>query len=147
MTRGARRACWPHASWLCVAALLLVPALLDAQQARPALSAGRVIGETVGGAYAGIGGFVIGRYLGERAGDILGVQSDVTRDRIGFASGVLLGGLATADCPFEPAPPATYRRSAHWVMPQLTATIEMTEFTNEGLVRHASFVELHEGTN
>jgi bifunctional non-homologous end joining protein LigD len=55
--------------------------------------------------------------------------------------------LETAECPFDPQPPATYRRAARWVTPQLTATIELTEFTNDGLVRHASFVELHEGTN
>jgi bifunctional non-homologous end joining protein LigD len=52
--------------------------------------------------------------------------------------------LEVDECPFEPAPPASYRRSARWVQPELTATIEMTEFTNDGLVRHASFVELHE---
>jgi len=49
-----------------------------------------------------------------------------------------------ADCPFDPPPPASYRRGARWVQPVLTATIEMTEFTNDGLVRHASFVELTE---
>jgi hypothetical protein len=96
VTAATQRTRWPRASWLFLAAWLLVPAVLGAQQARPALSAGRVLGETLGGAYAGIGGFVIGRYLGERTGDIIGVQSDDTRSRIGFASGVLLGGLATA---------------------------------------------------
>ena len=50
--------------------------------------------------------------------------------------------LRTDACPFEPAPPAAYRRHAHWVEPQLTATIEMAEFTNDGLVRHASFIDL-----
>jgi hypothetical protein len=78
------------------AVLLLPPAVAEAQHARPALSAGRVLGETVGGAYAGIGGFVVGRYVGQRVGDFVGVSSDDTRNRIGFASGVLLGGLATA---------------------------------------------------
>lgn len=88
--RGFLAASLLGATWL------TVPTQLSAQQARPSLSAGRIIAESVGGAYAGIGGFVIGRYLGERTGDIIGVQSDVTRDRIGFASGILLGGLATA---------------------------------------------------
>lgn len=84
------------AAALLVASWFIAPTVLEAQQARPALAAGRVIGETVGGAYAGIGGFVVGRYLGERVGDIVGVSSDDTRNRMGFASGVLLGGLATA---------------------------------------------------
>lgn len=58
-----------------------------------------------------------------------------------------LADLETPDCPFEPSPPASYRRTARWVLPQLTATIDMTELTNDGLVRHASFVELHERTS
>ena len=53
-------------------------------------------------------------------------------------------GLGVAECPFDPPPPAAYRRNARWVEPVLTATIEMTEFTNDGLVRHASFVELRD---
>lgn len=55
-----------------------------------------------------------------------------------------LRDLEIDECPFEPPPPASYRRTARWVDPVLTATIEMTEFTNDGLVRHASFVDLHE---
>jgi bifunctional non-homologous end joining protein LigD len=55
-----------------------------------------------------------------------------------------LRDLAVAACPFEPPPPASYRRDAHWVEPVLSATIELTELTNDGLVRHASFVELVE---
>ncbi|MDW3214883.1 MAG: non-homologous end-joining DNA ligase [Ilumatobacteraceae bacterium] len=57
-----------------------------------------------------------------------------------------LTDLTVAECPFDPAPPAAYRRQAIWVEPQLTATIEMAEFTNDGLVRHASFIELADGT-
>jgi bifunctional non-homologous end joining protein LigD len=53
-----------------------------------------------------------------------------------------LDELATATCPFDPPPPPPYRREATWVEPTLTATIEIAEFTNEGYVRHASFVEL-----
>lgn len=93
MTAGVGRLC---AAVLLAAVLFIAPSVLEAQQARPSLSAGRVIGETVGGAYAGIGGFVIGRYVGHRVGDMVGVSSDDTRNRIGFVSGVLLGGLATA---------------------------------------------------
>jgi bifunctional non-homologous end joining protein LigD len=79
-------------------------------------------------------------------------------DRLAFAGGVGTGfdqrtlesltrrltELVTDDCPFDPLPPTSYRRAARWVRPVLTATIEMTEFTNDGLVRHASFVELQE---
>ena len=55
-----------------------------------------------------------------------------------------LTDLRTDSCPFEPAPPRAYRRHAHWVEPQLTATIELAEFTNDGLVRHASFISLND---
>jgi bifunctional non-homologous end joining protein LigD len=53
-----------------------------------------------------------------------------------------LRGLAVDECPFEPAPPPAVRRTATWVEPVLRATVEIAEFTNDGLVRHASFVRL-----
>jgi bifunctional non-homologous end joining protein LigD len=52
--------------------------------------------------------------------------------------------LHTAVCPFEPEPPREYSRDARWISPVLTASIEIAEFTNEGYVRHASFIELAE---
>lgn len=74
----------------------LSPALAQAQQERPPLSAGRVAGEIAAGTYAGIGGFIVGRFVGERVGDLMGVASDDTRRRLGFTGGVIGGGLATA---------------------------------------------------
>ena len=50
--------------------------------------------------------------------------------------------LAVDRCPFDPAPPTTVRRTATWVEPVLRARLEIAEFTNDGLVRHASFVDL-----
>lgn len=50
--------------------------------------------------------------------------------------------LVTETCPFDPPPPAVTRRTATWVRPELTAVVDIAEFTNDGLVRHASFVEL-----
>lgn len=104
-----------------------------------------------------IGGYTAGE--GNRAstfGSLL--VGRVDRGRLVFAGGVGTGfdqrmleslterlrHLETVHCPFDPPPPATYRRAARWVTPSLSATIEMTEFTNDGLLRHASFVELHE---
>jgi bifunctional non-homologous end joining protein LigD len=105
-----------------------------------------------------IGGFTAGE--GNRAstfGSLLVGRRDGAR--LAFAGGVgtgfdqaLLESLTARlreievdECPFDPPPPASYRRAARWVRPSLTATIEITEFTNDGLVRHASFVELGEG--
>ena len=45
-------------------------------------------------------------------------------------------------CPYTELPPARHRRGAHWVRPDLVARVEIAEFTNDGLVRHASFVGL-----
>ncbi len=50
--------------------------------------------------------------------------------------------LATDECPFEPSPPAPVARAATWVEPVLRAKIEIAEFTNDGLVRHATFISL-----
>ncbi len=104
-----------------------------------------------------IGGFTAG--TGNRASTfgalLVGVRD---RRRIGCASPAgsgtgfdqatlerLHGRLAArrdaGDCPFEPAPPREYQRGATWVSPSSRPTIELTEWTNEGLVRHASFVE------
>lgn len=56
-----------------------------------------------------------------------------------------LRDLRVQDCPFDPPPPASYRRTARWVAPELGATIELTELTNEGLVRHPSFITVLDG--
>lgn len=79
-----------------VALAAAVPAVCDSQEQRPSLSAGRITGEVVAGAYAGIAGFLVGRYAGERVSDLVGVDSDRTRRRVGFTSGVLIAGLSTA---------------------------------------------------
>ena len=66
----------------------------------------------------------------------------------GFTQDVLesittqLRAIETDVCPFVTLPPAKHRRGAHWVEPRLTAVVEIAEFTNEGFVRHASFIEL-----
>lgn len=83
-----------HVAFLVVA--LAAPVGAEAQQARPDLNAGRIAGEAFLGAYAGIGGFLIGRFVGERTSDLGGVAREETRRRIGFTTGVVVAGLATA---------------------------------------------------
>ena len=56
-----------------------------------------------------------------------------------------LRALETDDCPFIKLPPAKHRHGAHWVEPVLVSTVEIAEFTNEGHVRHASFIDLTDG--
>lgn len=50
--------------------------------------------------------------------------------------------LVVAECPFVPPPPPAVSRSAVWVEPVLIAVTDIAEFTNDGLVRHASFIRL-----
>jgi bifunctional non-homologous end joining protein LigD len=59
----------------------------------------------------------------------------------------LTAELATrtiAECPFDPVPPREVGRSAHWVKPELVAQIAFTEWTFDGILRHASFVGLRD---
>lgn len=81
---------------LALALLLATASSLEAQRARPPLNAGRVTGELVAGTYAGIGGFLVGRFVGERMADILGAERDATLRAVGLTSGVAVAGLATA---------------------------------------------------
>jgi hypothetical protein len=48
------------------------------------------------GAYAGIGGFVIGRFASKGLATVVGIDNEAAQRRIGFVGGVLGGGLATA---------------------------------------------------
>jgi bifunctional non-homologous end joining protein LigD len=57
-----------------------------------------------------------------------------------------LRALHIDTCPFATLPPREYSRDAVWVSPELHAEIEITEFTNDGYVRHSSFVKLVEAS-
>lgn len=91
-TQGTRACC----ATLGLAALCLASRAEAQRQGRPRLDTGRVALEAVGGAYVGIGGFLIGRYAGETIGSAVGVESEVTRRRVGYASGAVAGTFATA---------------------------------------------------
>jgi len=104
-----------------------------------------------------IGGFTAG--TGTRAGTfgalLVGRSGP---DGLAFAGGVGTGfdqrtlhhlterlrGMVVDDCPFEPPPPSPVARTATWVQPVLGAVVEIAEFTNDGHVRHASFLRLAE---
>ncbi len=51
-----------------------------------------------------------------------------------------LRSLETPTCPFDPPPPRSYVRSARWARPELVVEVAFAEWTNEGLVRQASYV-------
>lgn len=78
-------------------ALVAMATLVEAQQQpKPRLEPARVTGQVVLGAYAGIGGFIVGRYVGEELVQRLGSEHEPTIRRVGFATGAIGGGLATA---------------------------------------------------
>jgi bifunctional non-homologous end joining protein LigD len=56
----------------------------------------------------------------------------------------LLRSLRSDHCPFRPPPPRDVVRQATWMRPKLSATVEIAEFTNAGLVRHPTFISLGE---
>jgi len=91
------------------------------------------------------GALLVGRWVGGTLAFAGGVGTGF--DRVTLDSLVArMRALRTDRCPFDPPPPRAYQRGAVWIEPVLVATIEITEFTNDGFVRQASFVELaHDG--
>jgi bifunctional non-homologous end joining protein LigD len=103
-----------------------------------------------------IGGFSPGTGNREGTFGALLVGRPDDDGRLSFAGGVGTGfnqrtletmrgelrARVTDECPFDPRPPREYTRDATWVRPELRAEIELTEFTNIGLVRQASFIRL-----
>ena len=55
-----------------------------------------------------------------------------------------LAPLARTDCPFDPPPRLPRSPGVHWVDPQRVAQVEFAEWTDEGLLRHASFQGLRD---
>jgi hypothetical protein len=62
----------------------------------PSLEPARIAGEVLAGAYAGIGGYFIGSWLGGNVGEMLPDASEGTRDQIAFMGGIVGAGIATA---------------------------------------------------
>ena len=102
-----------------------------------------------------VGGFTAG--TGGRAGSFGALLVGVpTEAGLRFAGGVGTGftraaldsvlaelrPLVTDHHPFVDTPPRPVARTATWVRPQRSAVIEIAEFTNDGHVRHASFLHL-----
>ena len=105
---------------------------------------------TIGGFTAGtgnrsdtFGALLVGRPAPEGLAFAGGVGTGFDRRTLAMLT-ERLRALVVAECPFEPPPPASVARTATWVEPMLRARIEIAEFTNDGLVRHATFLDLTE---
>lgn len=104
--------------------------------------------------------FVIGGYTdpeGSRVGIgslLLGLRNDagelIFAGNVGTGKGFtadylseIRRGLATieqAECPFAQLPPADVVKRAHWVQPVLSCEVSFIEFTEDGHIRHPSFL-------
>ena len=51
--------------------------------------------------------------------------------------------LATSRCPFDEPPPGT-NETPHWVKPRLVAQVKFTEWTDEGRLRHPTYLGLRD---
>ncbi|MGI9053548.1 MAG: non-homologous end-joining DNA ligase [Ilumatobacteraceae bacterium] len=87
------------------------------------------------------GALLVGRWVDGVLAFAGGVGTGFTQRRLDELI-ARLRALRTAECPFHPPPPTAYRRGALWVEPVLTAIVELAEFTNDGYVRQASFIDL-----
>jgi len=87
------------------------------------------------------GSLLVGRHVDDRLEFAGGVGTGFTQRRLDELLAVLRP-LRTDVCPFDPPPPRPVVRTATWVEPTLTATLEIAEITNDGLVRQSSFVGL-----
>jgi hypothetical protein len=67
---------------------------------RPRLDAGRVTGEIVVGAYAGIGGVLLGRRMGHEIASFVGAESEATIRRVEFVGAATGGIMATSGAIF-----------------------------------------------
>jgi bifunctional non-homologous end joining protein LigD len=61
--------------------------------------------------------------------------------------GELLAPLAIDESPFDPPPPRLIARSARYVRPELVAEVEFGEWTDEGILRHPSYLGLRDDKN
>jgi bifunctional non-homologous end joining protein LigD len=87
------------------------------------------------------GSVLVGRWTGDDLVFAGAVGSGFTQRTLA-AMRARFEELRTNECPFNPRPPREYIKTATWVRPELTARIEITEFTNEGFVRQGSFIRL-----
>jgi bifunctional non-homologous end joining protein LigD len=97
--------------------------------------------EGTGNRTSTFGALLVGRFAGDTLVFAGGVGTGFKQRTLEDLNG-RLKALRTDHCPFEPAPPREYMRGATWVEPVLRAIVEIAEFTNDGFVRHSSFIEL-----
>ncbi len=95
----------------------------------PAKERGQEIGALLCGTYAQDGRLV---FAGKVGTGFSARQAEELRSN--------LEELTATDCPFTPPPDAFSSRGARWIRPVLVAEIAFAGWTDDGKIRHASFV-------
>ena len=110
----------------------------------------RVVRLRVGGFTAGsgarassFGALLVGRQDGGRLAFAGGVGTGFDQRLLDTLT-TRMRAISTNVCPFDPPPPREVARTATWLEPVIEIEAEIAEFTNDGLVRHASFVRVVE---
>jgi len=90
------------------------------------------------GIRAGLGALLIGHYEDRRLVFAGKVGTGFThRGAIDLRK--QLDAIEQPRCPFDPPPPGSLGRHAHWVRPALVCDVIFTEWTTDGRIRHPSF--------
>ncbi len=119
---AARTAVAGRAIVTCACAFALGLATLGAQALppepsnRPELDPARVAGEVLVGTYAGLGGFLVGRYLGGSVANLLPRAAESTRENFAHWTGLAAGGAATAGGVYAIGSMGDQRGSYAWAL-------------------------------
>src|SRR4029077_15331878 len=89
------------------------------------------------------GSLLIGVYEGTTLRYTGRVGTGFTMRELDRLAGIL-EPLAIDRSPFDPAPPRPIDRIAHYVQPELVAEVEFGEWTEEGILRHPSYLGLRD---
>ena len=96
-----------------------------------------------GGRAGQLGSLLVGVYDGTTLRYCGKVGTGFTMHELGRLGG-LLAPLAIDTSPFDPRPPRVIDRIAHYVRPELVAEVEFGEWTEEGILRHPSYMGLRD---
>ena len=91
------------------------------------------------GSREGVGSVLVGYYEGRalRFAGKVGTGRG-WNDAFGRKLRALLESIEVDTTPFDPPPPGTLAKRAHWVEPRVVAEVQFTEWTGDGKIRHPS---------